>query len=359
MTWLVWRQHRKQLLFGVVALLVLGAFFVGTGRPIHDRYERDGLADCLPRTMQEVVVVDLGILPESGVIFPDGEAPPGSETGEPGGEAPPGSETGGPGGIDQRPEDATGSVTLDRETLTIARCALIAREFFGDYQSVIFAGLLLLILPMLAGMFWGAPLIAREVEHGTHRLVWTQGVSRLRWATTKIGLVSAAVLAFTAIYAAMITWWITPVIETSGQRFAYVFFDIHGVVVFGYVLFALALGVLAGAVFGRLLPAMATTVVGFLAARLVVMLVARPRYRPTEEIPLPELPELADGFNQMRNDLHGDWIIDERVVSARSVLTVHPASDFWVFQAVETAIFVGLAVALVAASIYWVRRRIT
>ena len=65
-------------------------------------------------------------------------------------------------------------------------------------------------------------------------------MSRLRWAATKIGLVSVTVLVMTAIYAGMLTWWITPVIKTSGQRFAYIFFDIHGVVVFGYALFALA-----------------------------------------------------------------------------------------------------------------------
>lgn len=140
---------------------------------------------------------------------------------------------------------------LDDATLANARCVQDARAFFDDYQNVIFVGLLLLILPMLVGMFWGAPLIAREIEHGTHRLVWTQGISRLRWATTKVGLVSVAVLVITAIYAGMLTWWITPVIQTSGQRFSYIFFDIHGIVVFGYVVFALALGVFAGAVTGR------------------------------------------------------------------------------------------------------------
>ena len=58
MTWLVWRQHRKQLLFGVLALLVLGAFFVRTGRPIHDRFEQLGLPDCLPQTIDATVVAD-------------------------------------------------------------------------------------------------------------------------------------------------------------------------------------------------------------------------------------------------------------------------------------------------------------
>src|SRR5258706_2174681 len=42
--------------------------------------------------------------------------------------------------------------------------------------------------PVLAGLFWGAPLVAGELEHGTHRLVWTQAVSRTRWLWTKLAL---------------------------------------------------------------------------------------------------------------------------------------------------------------------------
>jgi hypothetical protein len=342
MTWLVWRQHRKQLLFALAALVVLGAFFIGTGRPIHDRFERAGLPGCLPEAMEAPVVVDLAAAP--GV----------------------------PGGVDDAPAQDTPE--LDDAALANARCVQDARAFFDDYQNVIFVGLLLLILPMLVGMFWGAPLIAREVEHGTHRLVWTQGISRLRWATTKIGLVSTGVLVITAIYAGMLTWWITPVIQTSGQRFNYIFFDIHGIVVFGYVVFALALGVFAGAVTGRLLPAMATTVVGFIGVRLLVMLAARDHFLPTET---RRLPELETTYSQMRNDLNGDWIVASRSAVDRAecpvggsdcvrtglerayeVLTIHPARHFWVFQAIETTIFVVLAVGLLIGTIYWTRRRI-
>ena len=158
--------------------------------------------------------------------------------------------------------------------------------------------------------------------------------------------------------------------QTSGQRFAYIFFDIHGIVVFGYALFALALGVFAGAVTGRMLPAMATTLVGFLGTRLLVMLAARPRYLPTETRAPRDLA-LRSSTSQMRNDLNGDWIIDAghdvdapgRAASsptgASEVLTIHPAGHFWAFQAIETAIFVALAVGFMVATIYWIRRRIT
>ena len=35
-------------------------------------------------------------------------------------------------------------------------------------------------------MFWGAPLVARELEAGTHRLIWNQSVTRTRWLVTKV-----------------------------------------------------------------------------------------------------------------------------------------------------------------------------
>jgi ABC-type transport system involved in multi-copper enzyme maturation permease subunit len=325
MTWLVWRQHRKQLLFAVGALVVLAAFFIASGRPIHDRYERTGLPDCLPEAKQAPVVVDLGAV--AGV----------------------------PAGVDDPPaQDPPG---FDDVTLANARCVQDAHTFFNDYQNVLFVGLLLLVLPMLAGMFWGAPLVAREVEDGTHRLVWTQGVSRLHWATTKIGLVTIAALVITAIYAGMLNWWITPIIETSGQRVDQIIFDMHGIVVFGYLLFALALGVFAGAVTGRLLPAMATTIVGFIGIRLVVMLAARDHFMATETRSLPILD--TGGFPTIRNDLNGDWIVATHASRGTEILTVHPADQFWAFQAIETAIFAGLALALLMGSIYWIRRRIT
>jgi hypothetical protein len=342
MTWLIWRQHRRQLVFAGVALVVLGAFFFGTGRPMHDRFERLGLPECLPEVRQEPVVLDLAAL---GVPGTPGPAP-GPESAPDGGQRSPDE------GTVQLDEGTFVLDELDDALLANGRCAQTARTFYGDYQSVPFAGLLLLVLPMLVGMFWGAPLVAREIEHGTHRLVWTQGVSRLRWATTKIGLIALAVLAITAVYAVMLTWWITPVMETSGQRFAYVFFDIHGIVVFGYVVFALALGVFAGAVTGRLISALTTVVVGFVGVRLLVMLAARERFLATESL---RLPNLDTDFPQMRNDLQGHWLVDGEGAST-SPLAIHPADQFWTFQAIETAIFVALAVGLAVVSIHWIRR---
>ncbi|MGW6390408.1 transporter, partial [Streptomyces sp. NPDC055103] len=59
-------------------------------------------------------------------------------------------------------------------------------------KSLYYTGLLTVLgVPAVIGMFWGAPLIARELETGTHYLAWNQGVTRTRWLTTKLGLGAA------------------------------------------------------------------------------------------------------------------------------------------------------------------------
>jgi hypothetical protein len=68
------------------------------------------------------------------------------------------------------------------------------------------------------------------------------------------------------------------------------------------------------------------------------------------------------------NLLHGDWIRGRRlefpsgcpadVPDCVEILTMHPARHFGAFQAIETGIFVALAISLILATIYWIRRRI-
>jgi hypothetical protein len=198
--WLVWRQHRQQALFALLALAALAAFLVPTGLQLHHEFQRAGLARCLPAAASVEFV----------------QADP---------------------GLDQAPDP-------------VQACQERARQFAGRYGSRGIVGVLLWFLPLFAGMFWGAPLVAKEVEHGTHRLVWTQGVSRLRWALAKFGLVGGGVVLAAACYALLVTWWRAPLDQTTGNasgRFAYGQFDLEGLVPIGYALFAVALGVFAGA----------------------------------------------------------------------------------------------------------------
>ena len=324
MTWLVWRQHRQQALAAVVALLAVALFLVPTGRQMRAAFDDLGLGTCLRATPQtELVTADTGCLP-------------------------------------------------------------LSEEFSGRFQSLGLVSLLLLFLPALVGLFWGAPLVARELEHGTHRLVWTQGATRLRWATVKLGLVGGGVVLVAAAYTLLVGWWIAPLNDATGYRFTWLFFDQQGPVLVGYALFALALGVLTGTLTGKVLPAMAVTLGGFLATRVAVALLLRPRFLP----PLRRAYPVVGATPTESNPLIGDWVISRGVYSAQGVKLTpgsgaqalcdqtaaarciaeygvgaynqdlfQPADRFWLFQGIETALFVALAVVLVLVAIHLIRRR--
>ncbi len=123
-------------------------------------------------------------------------------------------------------------------------------------------------LPALLGMFWGAPLIARELESGTYRLAWTQGVTRSRWVLTKLAVVGGASMVAAGLMSWMLTWWASPCRHAQRQSFRFVIFDSSYIAPIGYAAFAFALGVAAGVLWRRTVPAMATTLVVFIAVRV-------------------------------------------------------------------------------------------
>jgi hypothetical protein len=137
---------------------------------------------------------------------------------------------------------------------------------------------LVLVVPVLIGMFWGAPLVARELESGTFRLAWTQSVSRLRWLLVKLGLVGLASAVVGVLLSLMVSWWFSPIDKVTANRFSPASFGMHGFVPAGYALFAFALGAATGLLFRRTLPAMAVTLVGFVLARVVVAEWIRPHF---------------------------------------------------------------------------------
>jgi hypothetical protein len=77
---------------------------------------------------------------------------------------------------------------------------------------------------------------------------------------------------------ALITWWSGPENALKQQRFLPGQFDIQGIAPIGYALFAVALGMTAGALLRRTLPALATTLGVFIALRLLITDYIRPHY---------------------------------------------------------------------------------
>jgi hypothetical protein len=156
-------------------------------------------------------------------------------------------------------------------------CGTVQNAFL-HYQHVVQAALgpILLVLPVLFGMFWGAPLIARELETGTFRLAWTQSLTRGRWLAVKLGLLGLAAMAAAGLLSLMVTWWFSPLDRMNLSRLTPGVFDERGIVPIGYAAFAFAFGVTAGVVIRRTVPAMAATIVAYVGARLAATYGIRP-----------------------------------------------------------------------------------
>jgi ABC-type transport system involved in multi-copper enzyme maturation permease subunit len=151
---------------------------------------------------------------------------------------------------------------------------------------------LLYAVPPVIGAFWGAPLIARELETGTHRLAWSQSVSRWRWLATKVGFTGLTAIAITAALSLAVTWWVDPIDDAinAGQdsntylpRMFPPVFSARGLVPIGYAAFAFALGVAVGLVVRRSLVALAITLAAVILVQIVTPTLIRPHLlAPTE-----------------------------------------------------------------------------
>ena len=125
-------------------------------------------------------------------------------------------------------------------------------------------------MPVLPGLLWGAPTVASELETGTNQFAWTQSITRRRWLAVRAGwlLLAAAVLA--GAVSAIVIWWSGPYNALTADAFQVNRFDVTDIVPVGYAIFAMALGICAGTLLRRTLPALGITLAGFGAVRLVM-----------------------------------------------------------------------------------------
>jgi hypothetical protein len=137
-------------------------------------------------------------------------------------------------------------------------------------------GILVVVLPGVAGVFWGAPLVAREVEAGTFRMIWTQSVTRRRWLASRVAVVGLSIVAASAVLVLLFGWWAG--LQDKVGTDLYGTFDQRDLVPVAHALFGFALGVAIGTLVRRVLPAMALTMVVFVTVRLVVSKAARPHF---------------------------------------------------------------------------------
>ncbi len=258
-----------------------------------------------------------------------------------------------------------------------------------------FVSLIVLATPVLAGLFLGAPMVAGEFEAGTTQFAWTQGITRARWLAVKTGWLLLAAAAWGGVLAALTTWWASPTNAEHGNEFYPGRFDVLYLVPVAYAVFAMALGICAGALIRRTVPAMAVTLGGFIAARVAVLLWLRPHYlsavtvtrglvnafspsgsywlihqgvlNPAGQlisgvngeaqfngVPVDALPRACTGLS----DSPGITPACRAALSGfRSFVTYQPAGRFWTFQGIETGLFVIFAaITLTVTAVALIRR---
>ena len=342
MTWLTWRQSRAQIIAAAAALAMLAVILAVTGPNLAHLYGSSGIATCHP----------------------------------------------------------------------YASCHVLA-DSFGNKLSkldivlyVIGIGVLLLA-PGLIGVFWGAPLVTREIEARTFPLAWNQSVTRARWMAVKLGLVGLLAMTTAGVLSLMLTWWSSP-IDTSFNltsctklcltRLGPTLFDSRDLTPVGYAALAFALGVTAGVLIRRTVPAMAATLAGFAALQIAWPIWIRqhlivPVHTVVALLPGNVLQIRSNNNNMIISAMpnftqQGAWVLSSQVVDKsghpahvtapavcfgnnfaacqawigrlhlRQSVTYEPASRFWDFQWAETAIFLALAVALAGFCAWWIRRRV-
>jgi ABC-type transport system involved in multi-copper enzyme maturation permease subunit len=236
------------------------------------------------------------------------------------------------------------------------------------------------------GAFWGAPLLTREFEDRTYRMVWTQSVTRNRWLTTKLVVSGVAAVASVATVALVFTWWSGP-IDSGGNRIGTANFAQRGIVPIGYALFGLTLGALAGTILKRTIPAMAASLSGFFLVRILVQKVVRTHLLGTKSVSRTSF---------VSNELHG-WIVSTRTVDAagqaistktaettltaacnitratpdvdaalaacahklgiHDIAQVHTTDQFWALQTAELGLFIALTAITTATCFWWLNHR--
>ena len=260
-------------------------------------------------------------------------------------------------------------------------CDQLDNLFQGDGAIIDLVNITVLV-PLVIGVFWGATIVGRELDTGTNRLVWTQSVTRRSWLRSKVALLLVSSAAAGAAVAGLVTWWSGTLNSYYHDRFGGLKFDIQGVVPIGYTVFAASLGLLAGVLWRRTLPAIATTVGGFILVRLLVENFVRPHFQK----PLVATVGLADS----NDGPLGSWVLTTQVTHngvplsggriqlpvdcraavdragaaacaakhgyARAV-TYQPAGRYWHFQLIELAIFLALAAVLTVVAVVALQRR--
>jgi ABC-type transport system involved in multi-copper enzyme maturation permease subunit len=308
-----------------------------------------------------------------------------------------------------RAQAVTAAAALAAVVVVLAITSPHRQANFGVSNWLYTAGIVVLYLtPAIIGIFWGAPLISRELETGTFRLAWTQSISRTRWVAVKLGLTALAAMATAGLLSLVVTWWSSPMDQRNplgGYRLSAVLFGARDLVPVGSTAFAFALGVTIGLLTRRAIPAIAISLAIFAAVLVAVPLWVRPHLiPPVRTVSSLNLSNISVGSSFPENSLGvsttvnipGAWVYSNQVTTPsgstslglapqacisgpansptagptsvcqaaigrlhlRQVVVYQPGSRYWAFQWLETAIYLLLALLLAGFCTWWIDRRL-
>ncbi|MFI2206417.1 transporter [Streptomyces sp. NPDC020192] len=251
-----------------------------------------------------------------------------------------------------------------------------------DVEPLKYLGALNIALPVLIGVFWGAPLLGRDRELGTHRMVLAQGVSRGRWFASRFTLAAATTTVLSSLLVGVFTWWWRPAADRSYGLFWYddTALSGSGPRVVAAALFGLAAGTLLGLLARRVLAAMGLTllVTGVMTLLLewthrTRLLVPPHTYVSTGSIPKPLMGEKwsTGTYGLITASGRHDDVLNcpfpsgaqlKECMAAHGYVArfykANPAGDYWTFQWTDTAVLGGLAALLTVVTVLLLRRRV-
>ncbi|WP_058042675.1 ABC transporter permease subunit [Streptomyces roseifaciens] len=267
----------------------------------------------------------------------------------------------------------TGFLAGARATASVELAELFDQKYGEPFQN---ATWLMSMVPVVAGVFLGAPLIAGDRERGTVQLVTTQSVTRGRWLAVKLGMAVLITVVCSAVLSAAFTSWWEPAhdLVNAGQWDSANIFDNTGPVPVALALLHLAVGAALGLVVRRTLPVMGLALgfsfawglvsdhlrTGFTTPRVLV--------NPVEQ-GQPDLPVGAVRYDNWTVDAHGGLhgfgaCFNERTpAECRAKGIVAERLEYFGYdqmpgmQWTYAALVLAAAVALLALTLWWGRRR--
>jgi hypothetical protein len=133
--------------------------------------------------------------------------------------------------------------------------------------------------PVLLAMFAGPPVLARELENGTFRYAWTQGIGRVRWTIAKLTLLAVLFTILAFVTGQLFAWFFAPFLTIKNIKLLSVgVFDTQGIAYAAWTLTAFCLGAFGGMLVRRVLPAIAATLGAYAALAAATLFYLRNHY---------------------------------------------------------------------------------